>query len=126
VVLNRPSPEHKVEDGEFEPNEVYAIDIVVSTGEAAGGGRPKTWGPETQPVPWARASRCHSKPGGGAGSHSWLGPDAPHLPPSHPPPGEGKPKLVDEKETTVYKRALDVEYMLKMKASRWGGGLTAR
>ena len=36
-VLNRPSPEHKVEDGEFEENEVYAIDIVVSTGE----GKPK-------------------------------------------------------------------------------------
>jgi hypothetical protein len=32
VVLNKPSPEHKVEDAEFEPNEVYAIDIVVSTG----------------------------------------------------------------------------------------------
>jgi hypothetical protein len=28
---------------------------------------------------------------------------------------------VDEKETTVYKRALDVGYQLKMKASRWGG-----
>ncbi|GBF91385.1 hypothetical protein Rsub_04125 [Raphidocelis subcapitata] len=63
VVLNRPGPEAKVEDAEFEPNEVYAIDIVVST-------------------------------------------------------GEGKPRMVDEKETTVYKRALDVEYMLKMKASR--------
>ena len=36
-VLSRPSPEHKVEDGEFEENEVYAIDIVVSTGE----GKPK-------------------------------------------------------------------------------------
>ena len=36
-VLNRPSPEHKVEDGEFEENEVYAIDIVVSTGD----GKPK-------------------------------------------------------------------------------------
>lgn len=36
-VLNRPSPEHRVEDGEFEENEVYAVDIVVSTGE----GKPK-------------------------------------------------------------------------------------
>ncbi|KAL0049427.1 hypothetical protein WJX82_002129 [Trebouxia sp. C0006] len=52
-----------VEDGEFEENEVYAIDIVVST-------------------------------------------------------GEGKPKIVDEKQTTVYKRALDMVYSLKMKASR--------
>eukprot|EP00241_Pyramimonas_parkeae_P005841 CAMPEP_0114248906 /NCGR_PEP_ID=MMETSP0058-20121206/13833_1 /TAXON_ID=36894 /ORGANISM="Pyramimonas parkeae, CCMP726" /LENGTH=386 /DNA_ID=CAMNT_0001362365 /DNA_START=78 /DNA_END=1238 /DNA_ORIENTATION=+ len=33
--------------------------------------------------------------------------------------GEGKPKVVDEKETTVYKRALDKEYNLKMKASRF-------
>jgi len=36
-VLNRSSPEHKVEDGEFEENEVYAVDIVVSTGD----GKPK-------------------------------------------------------------------------------------
>ena len=32
--------------------------------------------------------------------------------------GEGKPKVVDEKETGVYKRALDVEYNLRLKASR--------
>ena len=32
--------------------------------------------------------------------------------------GEGKPKILDEKETTVYKRALDREYQLKMKTSR--------
>jgi methionine aminopeptidase len=32
-VLNKPGPEAKVEDGEFEENEVYAIDIVVSTGD---------------------------------------------------------------------------------------------
>ena len=36
-VLNRPSPEHKDENGDFEENEVYAVDIVVSTGE----GKPK-------------------------------------------------------------------------------------
>ena len=29
--------------------------------------------------------------------------------------GEGKPKVIDEKETNVYKRALDKEYNLKMK-----------
>ncbi|CAD7695631.1 unnamed protein product [Ostreobium quekettii] len=62
-VLNRPSPEARVEDGEFEVNEVYAIDIVVST-------------------------------------------------------GDGKARILDEKETTIYKRALDMEYHLKMKASR--------
>ncbi len=32
-VLNKPSPEAKVEDQEFSENEVYAIDIVVSTGD---------------------------------------------------------------------------------------------
>ncbi len=32
--------------------------------------------------------------------------------------GEGKAKVLDEKETTVYKRALDQEYKLKLKASR--------
>jgi hypothetical protein len=32
--------------------------------------------------------------------------------------GEGKAKMVDEKATTVYKRALSEEYRLKMKASR--------
>ena len=31
-ILNRPNPEAKVEDGEFEENEVYALDILVSTG----------------------------------------------------------------------------------------------
>jgi hypothetical protein len=41
---------------------------------------------------------------------------SPPPPPSRP--GEGKPKVLDDKETTVYKRALDVEYKLKMKASR--------
>lgn len=29
-VLNKASPEYRVEDGEFEENEVYGIDIVVS------------------------------------------------------------------------------------------------
>jgi hypothetical protein len=32
--------------------------------------------------------------------------------------GEGKVRVLDEKETTVYKRALDQEYKLKLKASR--------
>jgi curved DNA binding protein len=62
-VLNRPSSEARVEDGEFEENEVYAVDIVVST-------------------------------------------------------GEGKTRVLDEKETAVYKRALEEQYKLKMKASR--------
>ncbi|KAL4422002.1 hypothetical protein ABPG77_005432 [Micractinium sp. CCAP 211/92] len=63
AVLQKPQPDVKVEDCEFEEGEVYAIDIIVST-------------------------------------------------------GEGKPKIQDEKETTVYKRAMEVQYQLKMKASR--------
>jgi curved DNA binding protein len=63
AILNKPSPEHKVDENVFEPNEVYAIDIVVSS-------------------------------------------------------GDGKPRVLDDREVTVYKRALDVEYKLKLKASR--------
>lgn len=62
-ILNRSSPDQKVEDATFEENEVYAIDIVVSS-------------------------------------------------------GEGNSKVRDEKQTTVFKRELDVEYQLKLKASR--------
>ncbi|XP_050920275.1 ERBB-3 BINDING PROTEIN 1 [Lathyrus oleraceus] len=64
VVLNVSNPDTRVDDAEFEENEVYAIDIVAST-------------------------------------------------------GEGKPKLLDEKQTTIYKRAVDKSYHLKMKASRF-------
>ena len=62
-MLNKPTAEQGVDENSFTENEVYAIDILVST-------------------------------------------------------GEGKPKILDEKETTVYKRALDREYQLKMKTSR--------
>ncbi|KAL5720978.1 ERBB-3 BINDING PROTEIN 1 [Ranunculus cassubicifolius] len=64
VILSVANPETKVDDAEFEENEVYAIDIVTST-------------------------------------------------------GDGKPKLLDEKQTTIYKRAVDKNYHLKMKASRF-------
>lgn len=64
VVLSVSAPETRVDDAEFEENEVYSIDIVTST-------------------------------------------------------GEGKPKLLDEKQTTIYKRAVDKNYHLKMKASRY-------
>ncbi|KAE8039297.1 hypothetical protein FH972_011724 [Carpinus fangiana] len=64
VVLSVSSPETRVDDAEFEENEVYAIDIVTST-------------------------------------------------------GDGKPKLLDERQTTIYKRAVDRNYHLKMKASRF-------
>ncbi|KAJ8445932.1 hypothetical protein Cgig2_009861 [Carnegiea gigantea] len=64
VILSVTSPEMKVDEVEFEENEVYAVDIVTST-------------------------------------------------------GEGKPKMLDEKQTTIYKRAVDKNYHLKMKASRF-------
>ncbi|KAL6520901.1 ERBB-3 BINDING PROTEIN 1 [Orobanche gracilis] len=64
VVLSVSAPDTKVDEAEFEENEVYSIDIVTST-------------------------------------------------------GEGKPKLLDEKQTTIYKRAVDKNYHLKMKASRY-------
>ncbi|KAK3003812.1 hypothetical protein RJ639_018956 [Escallonia herrerae] len=64
VVLSVSGPETRVDDAEFEENEVYAVDIVTST-------------------------------------------------------GDGKPKLLDEKQTTIYKRAVDKNYHLKMKASRF-------
>eukprot|EP00475_Leptophrys_vorax_P036434 TRINITY_DN61570_c0_g1_i1.p1 TRINITY_DN61570_c0_g1~~TRINITY_DN61570_c0_g1_i1.p1 ORF type:complete len:391 (+),score=70.38 TRINITY_DN61570_c0_g1_i1:284-1456(+) len=63
VVLSVPGPDTRVEDVAFEENEVYAVDIVVSS-------------------------------------------------------GEGKPKMVDEKQTQVFKRAVDRAYSLKLKASR--------
>ena len=63
AVLNRPSPEHRVEDAEFEQGEVYAVDVVVST-------------------------------------------------------GEGLARVKDERETSVFKRAVDVEYRCKLKAAR--------
>jgi len=63
VILNRPTQEHKVEEFEFEEGEIYAVDIVMST-------------------------------------------------------GEGKAKELEER-TTVFKRSVDQNYSLKMKASRW-------
>jgi curved DNA binding protein len=63
AVLNRPSPDHRVEDAEFEQGEVYAVDVVVST-------------------------------------------------------GEGFARVKDERDTSVFKRAVDVEYRCKLKAAR--------
>ena len=52
------------------------------------------------------------------GLHEMQGLDIRAMMLVHEPAGEGKPKITDEKQTTVYKRALDVEYRLKMAASR--------
>lgn len=63
AVQNKPSQDNRVETMEIEAGEVFAVDIVVST-------------------------------------------------------GEGRSRMMDERQTTVYKRALDMEYKLKMKAAR--------
>ncbi|XP_019248970.1 PREDICTED: ERBB-3 BINDING PROTEIN 1-like [Nicotiana attenuata] len=63
VVLSVSNPDTRVDDAEFEENEVYLVNIVTST-------------------------------------------------------GEGKPILLDEKQTTIYKRTVDKSCNLKMKASR--------
>lgn len=63
-VLNKTTPEHRVDDDEFQENEVYAVDIIMST-------------------------------------------------------GDGKTRMLDEKETMIYKRALDREYNLRLKAARF-------
>ncbi|XP_016505517.1 ERBB-3 BINDING PROTEIN 1 isoform X2 [Nicotiana tabacum] len=63
VVSSVSNPDTRVDDAEFEENEVYSVNIVTST-------------------------------------------------------GEGKPILLDGKQTTIYKRAVDKSYNLKMKASR--------
>jgi curved DNA binding protein len=62
-VLNKPQPDAKVAEDTFEENEVYAVDVVVST-------------------------------------------------------GDGKGRIVDEKETTIYKRVAGEGYKLKLAASR--------
>ena len=62
-IINKETLEHKVEEFEFEENQVYCVDILMSS-------------------------------------------------------GEGKAKEIETK-TTVYKRAVDREYNLKMKASRY-------
>ncbi len=46
-VLNKPTPEHRAEDGEFEENEVYGIDILVSASPAT-----------TSCVLWSSIIRC--------------------------------------------------------------------
>lgn len=63
VILNRLDPEQKVEEVEFKENEVYSVDIVMST-------------------------------------------------------GEGKPKELDSRQTTIFKRHGSTTYQLKHKISR--------
>lgn len=86
-VLNRTSAEQRVEESVFEENEVYAIDVVVSTGKRI----------EQVSVDGILSAICTLK---------------------LVCAGEGKAKVLNEKQTAVFKRALNVEYSLKLKASR--------
>ena len=122
VVLSKPTPDARVEDGEFEENEAWALDIVLSTGE----GKPKARAlAQSAAVPLVLHLR-----------QEWLPTLASQLKAQHhehstqtSPANKAmrfrrpvSPLLVrqvlDEKETMVFKRALDVNYHLKMKASR--------
>ncbi|KAJ7536134.1 hypothetical protein O6H91_12G057500 [Diphasiastrum complanatum] len=106
VILSVTNPETRVDEAEFEENEVYAIDIVTSTGE--GKGLPL----ELQ----------HAGPGAQERARAMQQSQTPLRVPlaltqmRNPPL---RPKLLDEKQTTVYKRAVDKNYHLKMKASRF-------
>ena len=55
-VLNKPGPAAKVAEDTFEENEVYAVDIVVSTGE--GKGRIIDEKETTVSVPWLFIAYC--------------------------------------------------------------------
>ena len=90
VVLSVSNADTKVDDAEFEENEVYAIDIVTSTGEG------KVIVDVFCTMLFLLAYFLHFL----------LIFDL-------------QPKLLDEKQTTIYKRAVDKNYHLKMKASRF-------
>lgn len=98
VILSVSNPDTRVDDAEFEENEVYSIDIVTSTGE----GKviiffKLTLSNYLQFFPEFYISSLYLRT-----LLSCL-----------------QPKLLDEKQTTIYKRAVDKNYHLKMKASRF-------
>ena len=95
VVLSVSNADTKVDDAEFEENEVYAIDIVTSTGE--GKVRIIFFSYDAPPLSLSLSLSVWSL----FVEYSW------------------QPKLLDEKQTTIYKRAVDKNYHLKMKASRF-------
>ncbi|KAK9290004.1 hypothetical protein L1049_008167 [Liquidambar formosana] len=93
VVLSVSNPDTRVDDAEFEENEVYAIDIVTSTGD----------GKVIAYLILIRHQSC------AVTLLLGLKLMVSNL----------QPKLLDEKQTTIYKRAVDKNYHLKMKASRF-------
>lgn len=102
VVLSVSNPDTRVDDAEFEENEVYAVDIVTSTGDGKVIVVP-AWSHTplhclcNQDIFWRKISICPQ-----VSVYCTL-----------------QPKLLDEKQTTIYKRAVDKNYHLKMKASRF-------
>jgi methionine aminopeptidase len=90
VVLSVSNADTKVDDAEFEENEVYAIDIVTSTGEG-----------KVRNSVFLHVMLFFSM-----FDHIFVEYSC-------------QPKLLDEKQTTIYKRAVDKNYNLKMKASRF-------
>lgn len=93
VVLSVGNADTRVDDAEFEENEVYAIDIVASTGD---GKVNLVLFIELQVIEYCNVL---------------LDAYVLYL--------NLQPKMLDEKQTTVYKRAVDQNYHLKMKASRF-------
>lgn len=101
VVLSVPSGETRVDDAEFEENEVYAVDIVISSGDGKVSLDMNAW--------------CFSP----VWFCNWL---SLILWPLYNPWKKKKllqPRLLDERQTTIYKRAVDKNYHLKMKSSRF-------
>lgn len=95
VILSVSNPDTRVDDAEFEENEVYAIDIVTSTGE----------GKVIEESRWTQIPSILLQ-------HYLTVPAKLFM-------SNLQPKLLDEKQTTIYKRAVDKNYHLKMKASRF-------
>lgn len=100
VVLSVPGPDTRVDDAEFEENEVYAIDIVTSTGE---GKVHFFFYLEYSLLLHMSFSVFILYPRGLTYDYVSI----------------LQPRLLDERQTTIYKRAVDKNYHLKMKASRF-------
>ncbi|KAI3906151.1 hypothetical protein MKW92_031492 [Papaver armeniacum] len=98
VVLSVPGPETRVDDAEFQENEVYAIDIVASTGE----GKVRTH----DALNFIHSSKFILLINLLILIQSAIFKTL-------------QPRLLDERQTTVYKRAVGESYQLKMKASRF-------
>ena len=91
VILSVSNPDTRVDDAEFEENEVYAVDIFTSTGEGKVILKRPYFIVANFVLLYAQIYVVLIL----------------------------QPKLLDEKTTTIYKRAVDKNYHLKMKSSRF-------